>query len=334
MPVTLKFPVEPSERVHYKSFYTADSNIYGIKINSYNLKHSDVFNKIHVRSGNGFIDAIYNAYNHHKKLIITPDMLWTTILTSLMSYVDANAEKLRHNFVSHEGTKDITLRFGGNYASVSVERFAEMFIEQINANSNQSSDWLQCDFTTTTSRERTASSLIIMAGFQKYFKLNMICSCGIPEVQLMGEKSDYESIKIKINKIGLIGDDILNDWSLKLIPIITQFIAAFDDNSVDLHEDFWSKIMTSERYGSGSREFIDGWLATLCPFIESKSGLKYSPDQIDYNEVPLGYMVVPINVDDNGNKFDVNVYVGQIGYEYNNDTFNSRVDFIVSKINN
>lgn len=131
--------------------------------------------------------------------------------------------------------------------------------------------------------------------------------------------------------MGLLGDSTLGDWSLKLLPIIDQFILAFDDNNSAKHEDFWSKIVTREGYGSGSRSFINGWLATLCPFVRSELGLNYNPDRISLGEVPLGFMTVPISIDDNGNKFDVNVYVGQFGYEFNNDTFSSRVDYIITK---
>jgi hypothetical protein len=332
MPVTIKFPVASSDAQHRSRRFDPKNMPFDIKIDKDCLKHSGMFSNVNCSSGNGFIDAVTMAYNQHKNLIITPDMLWTTILTSLMAYVEANAEKLRSNFVSHEGKKTLTLNFGGNYANVSVDRFAELFIEQINANTKQSSDWLQCDFTTTTAKERTASSLLVMAGFQQYFKYEMMFCCGIPEVHLMGEKCDYEKIRKKVENIGLLGDSILGDWCLKLLLIIDQFILAFDDNNSAKHEDFWSKIVTREGYGSGSRSFINGWLATLCPFVIGKNRvISYNPDRISLGEVPLGFMTVPISIDDNGNKFDVKVYVGQFGYEFDNDTFSSRVDYIITK---
>ena len=66
---------------------------------------------------NGFFHALALAYNQHHHLLIKPDDVWVSITTSLSRYIDANAERLRHIFVAHEGKKELVVYGGGSILS-------------------------------------------------------------------------------------------------------------------------------------------------------------------------------------------------------------------------
>ncbi|CAG8767983.1 13615_t:CDS:1, partial [Cetraspora pellucida] len=55
---------------------------------------------------NGFVAAIFHAYNNHQHLRLSPDDVWLTIAQGVSRHINYNAEKFRSRFVNHEGKKD------------------------------------------------------------------------------------------------------------------------------------------------------------------------------------------------------------------------------------
>lgn len=54
---------------------------------------------------NGFVNALHLAFADDLEFTMTPDMLWTVIIQGFSQHINANAEKYRSKFVSHEGKK-------------------------------------------------------------------------------------------------------------------------------------------------------------------------------------------------------------------------------------
>jgi hypothetical protein len=75
----------------------------------------------------GFVDTAVEAYSYHHHLVIRPDDVWITILTQFSLYVNANAEMLRHTFVSHKGQKNLTIASAGTRYDVHFGKLAEQF---------------------------------------------------------------------------------------------------------------------------------------------------------------------------------------------------------------
>jgi len=58
----------------------------------------------------------------------------------------------------------------------------------------------------------------------------MCClDCSVPSVTLEGEKSDWESILARLDKLGEFGAEP-TEWARMLRPIIHRFISAFGGN--------------------------------------------------------------------------------------------------------
>lgn len=71
-------------------------------------------NKKFSMSRNGFFDAFYSAYVLHGNVQISADVIWMTVCDRLSTFVLANKEKCRHYFVSHEGTKVLSVFLNTN----------------------------------------------------------------------------------------------------------------------------------------------------------------------------------------------------------------------------
>ena len=83
--------------------------------------------------------------------------------------------------------------------------------------------------------------------------------CGIPSVTLEGEKSDWERLLARLDKLDSFGEEP-KAWAAMLRPILTRFVRAFDGKP-DI--DFWSRVC--HYYGGGSGPtYLSGWITAFC----------------------------------------------------------------------
>lgn len=99
--------------------------------------------------------------------------------------------------------------------------------------------------------------------------------CGIPSITLLGEKSDYESLLVRLEKLATLGHEPHTVARL-LRPILTQFIKAFDEPPV---MDFWTKICHYNG-GSGST-YIGGWITAFCAWGAEGKWMGHDIERID-----------------------------------------------------
>lgn len=166
-------------------------------------------------SSHSFIKAAILAYNKHHNLIIRPDDIWLAILTQFSIYVNANAEKLRHLFVAHEGQKELEIREKDQTtATYDFARFPQKMshLMEKNIKDPRLRTWIMPDFTTTTDTDKVVCSVVMMATLQKYFSYKLCLECGIPSVTLLGERRDYENIMKRLEKLLSFGEET-GEWS-------------------------------------------------------------------------------------------------------------------------
>ena len=119
--------------------------------------------------------------------------------------------------------------------------------------------WILPDFTTTTLNDTIISSVLMMSTLKtyahqirrhhritlkyfsvyiSYFNYKMSLLCGIPSVTLEGEKSDWELLLARADKLDSFGEEP-KAWAVLLRPILTRFVRAFDGKP---NVDFWSRV--------------------------------------------------------------------------------------------
>uniref|UniRef100_A0A0W0G7U5 Uncharacterized protein n=1 Tax=Moniliophthora roreri TaxID=221103 RepID=A0A0W0G7U5_MONRR len=226
-------------------------------------------------SSNDFVNALTDAYNQHRALIVKPDDVWIASLAQFNFFVNANAERLRTHFVGREGKKELKIR-----------------AIRTNVKDQALCDWILPNCRTTTLNDTVVSSVVMMTRLQKYFTYTMVLCCGIPKVTLEGEKVDWEKLLARVDKLEEYGDETTK-WSNFLRPVLFRFVehAEFRQSSP-----LWGEAV----------------LITKCVVVESSShapnafigshlvldGTRYH--FVDIDEIPLGYASVPDKLDDNG----------------------------------
>lgn len=214
-----------------------------------------------------FVSSLYIAYADHRKISISPDMIWLLICQGFSTHVNINSEKLRTKFVSFNDKKKLI---------VNTEPISNKFKKgSINtpwplafpAMADSISKYVKTDihnlyvqsFSTTTSTEKAAYEVALLNVMSGYFEYEYDTACGIPEINIEGTKEDWQ--KIKTNLEYFKGYNIDN-WVNSLEPIIQQFINA-SENKID--NNFWSNIFKRKDESGGP--YITGWVINFFPYI-------------------------------------------------------------------
>lgn len=83
---------------------------------------------------------------------------------------------------------------------------------------------LTCNFSTTTSLEKTVSEITIMESVKSYFEfITIMIVCGIPEITLEGTPQDWEKV---LNKARGLKEYKLEWWISQLEPLLEEFVKA------------------------------------------------------------------------------------------------------------
>ncbi|KAH7348321.1 hypothetical protein BKA65DRAFT_525548 [Rhexocercosporidium sp. MPI-PUGE-AT-0058] len=296
---------------------------------------------------NGFVDSAVQAYNQHHHLTIRPDDIWLAILAQLNIYINAHAEELRSMFVDHAGQKELTIwelsdikgtaTFGVDWGKFSF-KMSKMLAENIKDPSLR--EWMLPCFSTTTKVDQAVASIMMMASLQKYFSYGCGISCGLPSVTLLGEKSDWERLALKAERLPTFGKEA-GVWYGLLQPVLKRFVMSFDEPDSEGTRDFWQKIAHYSGGGSGPK-YLSGWITAFCfwgrdgnSFFQARVNPSEGDEmytmmastpilqlddaryhRVDTEAVPPGWASVPVQLDDDGLITKCVMIAGLMGTKY------------------
>ena len=120
--------------------------------------------------GNGFVGIAFAAYSHHRHLVLRPDDVWIAIMVLFAQYVDANAEKMRSQFVSHEGKILLTAHGGESITTYNWSDLLRQLCDQVGTyTKDEIKQWVEPDFSTTTDKDRLVGRIMLMSAMKNYF---------------------------------------------------------------------------------------------------------------------------------------------------------------------
>ncbi|KAL8706719.1 MAG: hypothetical protein Q9201_000244 [Fulgogasparrea decipioides] len=230
-------------------------------------------------SSNGFVHGAIRAYNQHHHLRIRPEDVWFAILSQFSRYINAHAEELRGQFVTHEGKKELELTYLGHRYSVDFGLFAKQMSELIERNvvDPELRRWMMPSFTTTTKNDTVVASVLLMGTTKEYFSYTCHCECGLPSVTLLGDKADWELILTKIEKLKEYGREPTQFYDL-LKPVLSRYVRSFDEPDSEEVASFWRRIAHYMDQGSGTT-YYSGWITAFC-FWDEKGRSKHNMDSL------------------------------------------------------
>jgi hypothetical protein len=215
--------------------------------------------------------AVHWAFSQHRPLVLSPDMIWITIVQGLSQHVRNNSEALRHKFVEHSGKMELQVTRGeileGSPENAWDEVVAD-FSALLEGKLGEKYETLMANFSTTGPAERTVCQIALMDVFQPYFTYSLKCICGIPSITLEGSPSDWLALR---NKVESLVDYELEWWMKDLRIILDEFHQAANGN---YNRSFWQNIYKqTSRYGAS---IINGWISRLIPYLKHWSSGNYN----------------------------------------------------------
>ncbi|KAJ3119873.1 hypothetical protein HK098_005085 [Nowakowskiella sp. JEL0407] len=248
---------------------------------------------------------------------IRPDDIWIAILMQFSRFVEANSEELRSKFVPHEGKKKLVINQAGDFSNADFAGFAMQISVLLKKNVVDETlyDWVMPNFTTTTVNDQIVGSVVFMASMKSYFTYGMRFLCGIPKIQILGEKRDWDEIRKRIKKLAEFGE-ICQQWAESLDSVLVNFCDAFD-GKVDTA--FWQRICCIFS-GSGSST-VSGWITVFSAFSADGKWRGTGMPSMTLGKTIPGYVQVDLEIDDNGNKFEATMFAGHTGFTVHDDVY-------------
>ncbi|CAF3997057.1 unnamed protein product [Adineta steineri] len=240
--------------------------------------------------GHAVFRAYLNAYNSHEDIVLSPDDLWLMITIYFAKYVNTNAEKLRHLFVSHEGKMKLTIK--QMQPNPDWNAFLESMRIEIGKNVNNNIvSLLTANYSTTGQVESLLSCATIMNIFKKYFDYGLrMTLCGIRKVHFLGTIDDWLLLRQKTEQLQTFTtpEDEFSTYIKGVLPLLDQFIQTYR-GYVD--NQFWDKIFDIEHvgHGSGSWRKLTGWFLQLCYGLHMKPSCNIQEVQLDSVVTPVEF---------------------------------------------
>lgn len=226
---------------------------------------------------NNFVAAINCAYSNHYPLTLSPDDVWITLVQGFSAHVNQNAEKLRNKFVKHEGKEIIRVERNSFIKGSPNNNWQGVFSEfsdKISEYIGKQRDLIVSNFSTTTEIEKAVSQVCLMDCMKQYFDYRVRTLCGIPEITLLGETSDWESIKTRFQNFCEYN---LQWWVDAATSILDQFIEASKGN---IDNKFWQSLYKKD--GGSGGPYISGWISVLFPYLVDYKGSYFINNRLNW----------------------------------------------------
>lgn len=271
-----------------------------------------------------FLAGAFKAYQEHRPIIISPDIIWTLIEQGFARHITLHADKFRDRLVDFQGKREITIVASkddiqlGNPNS-KWETVLPQFTEQIEKFTGMAyANNLRADFSTTNTDSRIASEIILMESVKSFFDYRMmVMGCGISAVTLEGSIADWESI---LKKLDYIETFDLFWWTDELRPIVQQIVQTKKGN---LDKGFWSDMLQlRSKQAYAPHETIDGWIVKFYPFNDKGEQRGLEPIG-NIGTIAAEYVKVPFVLEDKekDKQYTMEIWAGLFGMEQDQKSF-------------
>lgn len=199
----------------------------------------------------GYLEYLQKAWNSHIGIIFTPDFFWQIFLTEVATHIKDNAEKYRDLFTDSDEKKEIIV-VTGDPQLIDLRLIADELLKLTPINT----EMFLPEFTTTTFQASMAFKAAFADAMSPYYDYSMLL-CGFPKVKLMGEEKDWDKVIENIEEFQTMIE--LPEYFEK----VSNLASEIKGNISNPDKDFWDKMFSLKRCGSGSQVELNGWITDL-----------------------------------------------------------------------
>lgn len=182
--------------------------------------------------------------------------------------------------------------------------------------------WMTPSFTTTTTTDVMVANLAVMSTVREYFDQTFELSCGLSQLTLEGTLEDWQKLYEKTFELLKFKIKAIDEWCQLMLPVLKEFVQTYQGI---VNNDFWQKICTSKRRGSGDQKCLRGWFVIFGAFDDHGkyllNTLEYVKEtgiygSLDDDSVPDCGLSVNITIDDHGKEYHTVFYAGLLLTQY------------------
>ncbi len=278
-----------------------------------------------------FLQTIDYCFAFHKKLTISPDMMWLLISQGFMEHLHHNSDSLQKALLGT--TKKIQLNVTrDNFDKRTVVNhwegiFAEFKRQIGNQIGKEFVEKVTPIFSTTGHVETSVYYITVMDGMKGFFNYKKSSRCGIPMIYLEGTTRDWTLIKTQVEQ--LRGYNL--DWWIEgLIPILDEFILA---SKGKINLPFWKSIY--KRDGKSGTPDVTGWINKFFPYIIQEEGrmtANHEPEKpLFTSSFTSGISSAPFLWGHDGVNYQMHCLGGFVGMTYlkKTDSFRPKISWMI-----
>jgi Domain of unknown function (DUF4419) len=270
------------------------------------------------------VAASHMAYDEHRPLVLSPDMIWLMIAQGISSHVNANAEELRSKFVNFNGKLLIEIQRDdfkkGSSDNDWSGAFSEFSTKVKDSMHPGIYDKLVTSFSTSGPIEKAANEIVLLEAVKSYFEYAMKTMCGIPTIIQEGTKEDWGLLAKKTED--LANSFNLNWWLRELVPIVSKMASSAAGKDEKKFWEVWYKLS-----GGSGGPYICGHISKFFPYLKdyrtkesSRKVEHFEHCYITDDDLPSGVSSAPFLWKYYENSFKMSLKAGFVGCTQDKDT--------------
>jgi hypothetical protein len=284
---------------------------------------------------NPLLAAAKLAFDQHRPLCLSPDMIWLTVLQGVAEHlyaksitlmVDNSASAIKRHSLN-VSTETLPIGSPESDWAVIIADAANQARQIIDS---ELAELFSVTFSTTTSLERSAFDLTLLAGLDRYLTMfDALAICGFPSITLEGTVDDWKQLQAAV---ALTQQCCMPAWTQSLRKIASHFVSAAEGKP---SLGYWEQMVYRKRDGiCHASDIISGWIGDLFPYgarfgsVSQKRQLR-GQDQTDIVDFPNGLGRVSMLTQRSSR---IDIHAGLIGVEQLEDlTLRPKIGWTVQR---
>lgn len=201
----------------------------------------------------GLYDYLALCWRNHYGVVITPDMIWYSILAEMAAVIKKQPDTWAHLFTTKPGAKQHIIVMTGKVEEIDPVAVVALLEDKVPV---QTSTFLP-RFTTTTDNSHLARCIAFCDLVSPYYSYGTML-CGIPAIRIEGTLDDWSQILFCLDQLKRLSvTRPMSEYIDRCALHVVNFQEAVDGNT-KIGE--WDSFLKVRKCGSGSQYEMDGWI--------------------------------------------------------------------------
>jgi len=196
-----------------------------------------------------YMGYLEKCWADHLGVVVTPDIIWFTLLNEVASLVRSDADKFQGLFTKSD-KKETLLIPSGDVVVMPLDTLTSVLKEKVPTDANS----FFPEFSTRTPQSFHAFQAAFCDICSPYYNYMMLL-CDIPKVDVRGTLEDWKHLADRWENLSKILG--ITTWTQTVSKILKSLVDNFHS------AEFWKTIFSLERCGSGHQTEASGWFVDL-----------------------------------------------------------------------